>query len=290
MPSLALAFSADGGTLAIARDGRVELRDGRTGKPRKEFAVPGLRAEGAVFSPDGRTLALASPGSAGASKLEVLELASGKVRLERDADFRASGMKALAFSPSGGKIATQGQGGMPLLYDTMGRTESRGGISRATADNLSSRSGAVGYSAMGQLIRSPEKAVKLLRARFAPARPPADDDKMAQYLALMQDHDPDFSTAAMDALVDEGHKALSPLRVARAEAKRADVRAGLKRLIDEIDQPFSPRTIRETRAVEVLERIGTKDAVRLLKELARGHPDIDLTREAKAALARMEKR
>lgn len=46
---------------------------------------------------------------------------------------------------------------------------------------------------------------------------------------------------------------------------------------------------RELRALEVLERIGSIEAQRVLKLLAEGDPQARLTREAKAALMRLTK-
>jgi hypothetical protein len=50
-----------------------------------------------------------------------------------------------------------------------------------------------------------------------------------------------------------------------------------------------PGLLRELRAVEVLERIGSKEACSLLENLAAGAPEATLTVEAKASLARMKK-
>src|SRR5205807_10310956 len=49
-------------------------------------------------------------------------------------------------------------------------------------------------------------------------------------------------------------------------------------------------TLRTVRAVGVLEHIATTDARDLLKKLAAGAPEARLTREAKAALERLDKR
>jgi hypothetical protein len=43
------------------------------------------------------------------------------------------------------------------------------------------------------------------------------------------------------------------------------------------------------RAVEVLERIGTPEAREVLQTLANGVPDVTFTREAQAALKRLQK-
>ena len=51
---------------------------------------------------------------------------------------------------------------------------------------------------------------------------------------------------------------------------------------------YSPETLQALRAVQVLERIGTAEARRLLKQLAQGLPAARLTEEAKAALNRLD--
>ena len=52
----------------------------------------------------------------------------------------------------------------------------------------------------------------------------------------------------------------------------------------------SPARLRELRAVELLEGIGTPAAKRLLVELAKGAAAAPLTQDAAAALARLERR
>ena len=51
-----------------------------------------------------------------------------------------------------------------------------------------------------------------------------------------------------------------------------------------------PDRLRELRAVEVLEHIGSAEAQRLLAKLAAGAPSARLTREAQAARKRLDKR
>src|SRR5262249_3132527 len=62
-------------------------------------------------------------------------------------------------------------------------------------------------------------------------------------------------------------------------------------LLQKLEGPVrAPETLRNLRAVEVLEHIGTAQAEEILKSLARGHPDARLTQEAKASLDRLGKR
>jgi hypothetical protein len=51
---------------------------------------------------------------------------------------------------------------------------------------------------------------------------------------------------------------------------------------------MSGEALRTVRAIEVLERTATPEACKLLRELAKGAPGARLTREAAAALKRLE--
>ena len=60
-------------------------------------------------------------------------------------------------------------------------------------------------------------------------------------------------------------------------------------LIDKLEKPATtPKAMRERRAVELLERIGMREARRLLAALAGGAAEAELTREAKASLGLLE--
>ncbi len=65
------------------------------------------------------------------------------------------------------------------------------------------------------------------------------------------------------------------------------MRRRLQQIVETIEK--KPDTLRAIRAVEVLEWIGTPEAVRLLGELANGAADARLTREALAAERRLKR-
>src|SRR5262249_42594622 len=73
-----------------------------------------------------------------------------------------------------------------------------------------------------------------------------------------------------------------------------EVRRRVERLLLKLENddqpPLPPARLRELRAIEALEMIGTDKAKAVLKELAKGTPEDRLTEEAKLSLGRLEKR
>ncbi len=85
-------------------------------------------------------------------------------------------------------------------------------------------------------------------------------------------------------------QAEAALKKELAATRSAEVRRSVRRLLGRLESPGPDRErLREVRAVEVLESIGTRQARALLARLAKG-ADARLTREAKEALARLAAR
>jgi hypothetical protein len=62
----------------------------------------------------------------------------------------------------------------------------------------------------------------------------------------------------------------------------------VQQLLKQLEWPVaSPERLREIRAVEALEQIGTPGVRRVLAKLAHGAPAAPLTREAQAAIERL---
>src|SRR5205085_1924120 len=86
------------------------------------------------------------------------------------------------------------------------------------------------------------------------------------------------------AKVADRHEAT--LRKMSEQTESAEARRQLQRLLECAASPSSER-LRQLRAVELLERIGTPQAVALLRELAAGADGAALTFDAQATLRRM---
>ena len=100
----------------------------------------------------------------------------------------------------------------------------------------------------------------------------------------------DAREKAMKDLERLERAAENALRKALAEPQTSlELRRRMERLIERLDAPVTePERLRELHGVEVLEMVGTPEAKEVLERLAKGTPGLALTREAKAALARLK--
>ncbi len=277
---LGSAWSADGRTLACSAWGGVFLLDRRSGKSQKLDALANMCSTMA-FSPDGRLLAVIDH----SDRLTVIELATDTARLSME----AGSLHTLAFSPCGGRLASVAWG-TAFIWDLTGREWPRHATRPPSAADwaaLASRKSADAWPAMTRLVCCPAEAMALLRKRLRPAPGEGiDDDALRRHIAALG-HD-DFETR------ERALSALSRCQTSRLEAameKESDleIRSRLARLLERIPRPTGD-ALRSIRTVEVLERMRTPEARRLLRELAGGNPDARLTAEAKAALSRLEAR
>jgi hypothetical protein len=77
------------------------------------------------------------------------------------------------------------------------------------------------------------------------------------------------------------------LREALKKGPSAELKRRVEALLERLDDVESaPERLQAFRAVEVLERIGSPAARKVLEELAKGAPHARLTREARASLQR----
>jgi WD40 repeat protein len=296
-----LAFSPDGRLLAASDDaGGLAVLDSEGGRTRWERPPSD---EGfttcPVFSPDGRTLAVATfDGRAGEARVRLWEVASGKVR--REFAGHTAPVASLAFSPDGRTLASGSADTTLLLWDASGlalpdpalRKELKPGELDALWADLAADDAAIAEKAIRQLAYAPADSLPFLAGRVRPAedkRPGAA--VLAKLVAALDSDDLDEREKAEKELAALGKDAAPALRQALEGEPTPELKQRAQRLLDKFASPDAGgAALRPRRAVEALERAGTPEAVRLLKALAKGRPDADLTEDAQAALRRLKAR
>jgi hypothetical protein len=154
-------------------------------------------------------------------------------------------------------------------------------------DDLASADAGRAYRAVRGLAPAPA-TVPLLRKTFASAaEPPAR--RIPKLLAQLEDDDFDVREKAMRELTLCGREAEEALRQA-VKSGSAQVKRAAGEVLAQLRPGLSQRQLRDFRALEVLERLGTPEARKCLAELAGGPADAWLTRQARLPLRRLEGR
>jgi dipeptidyl aminopeptidase/acylaminoacyl peptidase len=289
-----LLASCGAGEGAFRRE--VVLWDVALGEVRQSLNVLGFdpipsRPCQARFSPDGRTVAAAGPDRAA----RLWEVATGQEVLRLRGHDRD--VCALAFSPDGRRLATGGEDATVLVWD-LERCAVPAPVAKAgTAEaarwwaDLGGEDAATAYRAGWLLASAPAPAVALARRHLRPV-PPLAPGRLTRLLADL-DHEKYAAREAAEAdLKALGRRAEADLRRTLKATRSAEVKRRAGRLLAPLDaHPGAlPDERLASRALGVLERVGTDEARRLVKELADGCPTARQTQEARAALARLARR
>jgi hypothetical protein len=156
-------------------------------------------------------------------------------------------------------------------------------------DRLGGQDAADAGLALHELADRPKEAMALLKANLKPAVSRTEPAVLRGLLVQLGDAEFAQRQAASERLAALGREVESELHRAHGSTADLEVKRRLGRLLKALDR-LTPAQVREVRAVEALERAGTAEARALLKGLAAGAPAAVLTREARAALARLEAR
>jgi WD40 repeat protein len=292
-----LAFSPDGRTLATGGAGRmVQLWDVASRRAGREILIAGepssKRPEGIgmlQFSPDGRMLAV---GIGLRRPVRFVEVASGQERAGLEG--HREPVRCGTFSPDGRVFASGSFDRTVLVWDTTGQETAAGGDlgtagQAALWDALASSDAHVAYQAMRRLGGLGDRAVPGLRERLLPVGE-GEARQVARLVAALDDARFAVREEATRALVNLGSLAEPALRMALSGRPSAELRRRAEVILRQLDPAASPIRLRELRAVEVLEWMGTAAARRLLQTLAKGVAEARLTTEAQASLDRLAKR
>jgi len=307
------AFSPSGRVLAtIQADRTVALYEVVSGRPRARLGEPDpkhrrvyltdgsrspadtaqMRRDAPVclaLSPDGRYLALAQ---------ESPEIHLWDVRAGRELGQLAGhegGVVSLLFAPDGKHLFSGGTDTTALTWDLTRLTRSQAAPAAelparaldALWTDLAGKDAAKAFDAIRKLSASPDQAVTLLKDRVRPAKP-ADPKRLARLLADLDSEQFEVRRRAQSELEGLGELAEAALRKALAGDPSLEVRQRVERLLDNLTgQVPQAGRLRELRAVELLELVGSPEARQLLQALAEGAPEARLTREARSAIRRL---
>jgi RNA polymerase sigma factor (sigma-70 family) len=305
-----LALSPDGKTL-LRRVGNfarlVEAASGRDVRNldlSEPIATAPLSPEGrrilaqpitaAAFSPDGRIVAV-SAGEAHAS-IRLFDVATGKELLRLQG--HQAHVPSLVFSPDGTKLASGQWDSTALIWDVSAarragsrpRPESAHDLERLWAE-LRDADAAKAHTALWTLVAAPDQAVPFLKEHLHPV-PRVTAERLRQWIADLDADDFTRREEASRNLAKLGSEAEPALRQALEGKPSLEARKRVEALLDGLasQTEMTPDALRQLRAIQALEQIGSPEARQILASLAQGAPAAPATRDAAAALALLDRR
>src|SRR5262249_4765508 len=133
----------------------------------------------------------------------------------------------------------------------------------------------------------PGSAVAAVRAGVRPV----DGKRIGRWIEDLDSDDYPVRRKAVDELTRVGRLAEGSLREALAKKPSLEKHRRIQELLRKMEaEGATAEHLQALRGVELLERVGTAEARKVLATLAGGAAEAELTRQAKAALARLGKK
>jgi WD40 repeat protein len=265
--------------------GGVMVRPGMGFNP---FGMMGGSAT-VAFAPDGRRLIVRAPDGS----VPVWDAATGKAlgRLQG----HEGDVTALAFAPDGKTVVSGSRDTTALVWDVSrlqpgpqpAAAELKPAEVEALWTDLAGGDAAKAFQGIQRLAGAPGQAIPLLRERLRPA-PLPDASKVGRWIADLDGRKFAVRDRATRELEKLGDLAVPALQKVLTTQPPLETRQRVERLLEKLTgTALSSDQLRLVRAVEVLERLGTPEARRVLETLAGGAPGALPTREARAVLDRL---
>jgi hypothetical protein len=274
--------------LASGDEGGVRLWQVATGKEHLTFGGDRRSASRVLFSPDGRYLI--SLGS-GDWAVHVWEVATGEEvrRFEGHQDEALT----VAISPDGRRLASGSRDFTILIWDVVSPPTKTGSGPRGLEQLWAALAGGdarAAFRATWELTRVPDRTLPFLRERLRPV-PSASRHQVDSWIADLDSDRYAVRVQAIEKLKELEEGVRSVLGKILLSRPSLELRRRVEELIKRLEQPVPPPDrLRGFRAVAVLEYIGNPEAQQVLKTLATGAPQVRLTQEAKASLARLARK
>lgn len=247
-----------------------------------------------ALSPNGRLLAFGGEGDRTVHIWDIVtrkELAQLKGHL--------GNIYCFAFSPDGKTLASGSADTTILLWDvsklqpdpppSIAQNELANELPRLWK-KIQTREGAEAYQAIWRLIGAGDDAVAFL-GRKLDSVPAPDAKHIQQWIADLDSDNFDKRQSATAQLTKLRDLAEPALKKALQGKPSLEARKRLESLlVDIVEQTVSDSELRQIRALHALELIGSPAARAVLKKLAEGAPGARMTRDAKLALQRLERR
>jgi WD40 repeat protein len=312
LPVRGVAIAPDNRTVAVdPGNGVVRLFELATGQERRRYGTEGTAEPGEVrrgevtvfgyfyadrpgmaplaFSPDGRLLAHAGPGTA----LKVWDAATGRELVKYAG--QSVLIDGLAFAPDGSSFASGGSDGTALVWDVKGLAAKAGPPSRVlNANGLSGRwkelvtdDASVAGAAANALIGSPRETVAFLKSQLRPVAV-ADPAVVAGLLEKLNSNAFKDRAKAQAELEDIGDQVVPFLEKALRGKVPLETRRRMEALHAKLTATIlTGERVRVVRAIEVMERIADEETRQVLRALADGAQEALATIHARAALRRL---
>lgn len=294
------AMSPDYRTVAArGHDGTIRLWELASGQPRLTIKENSKLPEAdswpksLAFSPDGLTIATINYGKPG---VDFWDLPAG--RRVGSLQGHELPITMLEFTPDGRRLLTGSEDSTILGWD-LTRPEWR---SRSLFSNLSDADLArhwdrlrdakadEAYRSKWALVGNPKKTVQFLQTRLLGQRA-TPVEKIKTWIADLDSNQFSVREKAQQQLHDHFDQADALLRMALTKTTSAEGRNRITRLLDANFAAIPPPDqLRDLRAIEVLEQIGTPEVRDLLRRLANSDVPTTISRDAGQSLKRLEQR
>ncbi|MBI1916456.1 MAG: WD40 repeat domain-containing protein [Planctomycetes bacterium] len=300
-----VAFSPDGKLLATCDrpggqqppPGEIKLWDADSGKELTKLTGNKGHVLWVDFSLDGATLATGGGDLAQYGEVQLFEVCSGQRRANLEG--HKEWVECVRFAPGGRSLVSCGGFTSKTLgevrvwkLDELARPKEALTAKGAEKlwEALADKDAAKAYQAVLSLGGQPNVAVPLLKEKLQPAVA-VDVKKIERLIADLDSDKFKVWQGAAQELEKLGDGAEPALRQALKTTSSADLKLRISVVLRRLTVPLSgPESLRMMRAVEVLEQACTPEARKLLEGLAKGALEARLTRQARAALQRIDQR